>query len=744
MARFCSCFLLVYCFFSLFSVEICFGDEFSIMSVDLESFHGDYTPPSPPPPPSSPQPPSLSCEEDLEGLGSLETICELNSSLNLQGDVYIAGNGSLRILPGVTLKCPKTGCSITINVSKGEFSLGGNAVIIGGTVHVSASRAQLFEGSVVNVSALAGEPPAQTTGTPSGVQGGGGGHGGRGASCVTDNKKLPDDVWGGDAYSWSSLEEPWSYGSKGGTTSKEEDYGGGGGGRIKFEIGESIEVGGSLLADGGDGGVKGGGGSGGSIHIKAQRMIGSSILSARGGNGFAGGGGGRISIDVFSRHDDIDFFVHGGRSFGCLENAGAAGTYFDAVPRSLIVCNRNMSTNTDTLLMEFPKRSLWTNVYIRNHAKASVPLFWSRVQVRGQIRLSCGALVSFGLPHYASSEFELMAEELLMSDSIVKIYGGLRMTVKMHLMWNSKMLIDAGGDSIIATSLLEASNLLVLKESSMIHSNANLGVHGQGFLNLSGPGDTIEAERLILSLFYSINVGPGSVLRGPLENVNNKNMTPRLYCELQDCPAELIHPPEDCNVNSSLPFTLQICRVEDVIIEGTMTGSVVHFHWVRTVLIHDSGTITASGLGCTGGLGRGKVLNNGLGGGGGHGGRGGEGYYDGNFIEGGVAYGDADLPCELGSGSGNDSLAGAVAGGGIIVMGSLEHSLSNLSVYGSIRADGESFGKDFRKHGHKSVSVIGPGGGSGGTILLFVHVAILGDSSLISTVGGHGDRKSVV
>lgn len=40
----------------------------------------------------------------------------------------------------------------------------------------------------------------------------------------------------------------------------------------------------------------------------------------------------------------------------------------------------------------------------------------------------------------------------------------------------------------------------------MIHSNANLGVHGQGLLNLSGPGDWIEAQRLVLSLFYSIHV----------------------------------------------------------------------------------------------------------------------------------------------------------------------------------------------------------------------------------------------
>lgn len=49
-------------------------------------------------------------------------------------------------------------------------------------------------------------------------------------------------------------------------------------------------------------------------------------------------------------------------------------------------------------------------------------------------------------------------------------------------------------------------HLSVKQESSVIHSNANLGVHGQGLLNLSGPGDSIEAQRLVLSLFYNIHV----------------------------------------------------------------------------------------------------------------------------------------------------------------------------------------------------------------------------------------------
>ena len=76
-----------------------------------------------------------------------------------------------------------------------------------------------------------------------------------------------------------------------------------------------------------------------------------------------------------------DIVCAGGRSFGCPENAGAAGTLYDAVPKSLIVSNHNLSTQTDTLLLEFPYQPLWTNVFITNCAKVAVPLLWSRVQV---------------------------------------------------------------------------------------------------------------------------------------------------------------------------------------------------------------------------------------------------------------------------------------------------------------------------------------------------------------------------
>ncbi|KAK6147787.1 hypothetical protein DH2020_018699 [Rehmannia glutinosa] len=643
--------------------------DFSIVEYDYASklFRGDYSPPSPSPPSPPPHPPSLSCE-DLKGIGSVNTTCELSYSLNFTDDVYVEGRGNFFILQGVALTCPKLGCSIVINVT-GEFRLNSFAEIVAGSVFIVAGNASLFGGSVINVTARAAELPEPSKGTPDDAQGGGAGHGGRGASCVMDNKKLPEDVWGGDAYSWESLDKPWSYGSSGGTTNREEDYGGEGEGGFGWRqriLQMCVECFWRMV------------GMGNQrrrrvwwqcLHqVTENSRTGSGKICASGGTGFAGGGGGRVSVNVFSRHDDPIFFVHGGRSFGCPMNAGAAGTFFDAVPRRLVIDNHNMSTDTDTLLLQFPNQPLWTNVYIQNRAQATVPLLWSRVQVRGQLSLSCGAVLSFGLVHYALSEFELMAEELLMSDSIV--YGALRMSVKIHLMLNSKMLISGDSDAIVATSLLEASNLVVLKGSSMIHSTANLGLHGQGSLNLSGPGDVIEAQHL---------VGPGSVLRGPLENASDNNISEILTCK---------------------------------------------------------------GTGCISGLGHGELLPNGLSSGAGHGGRGGDAYYGGTYIRGGTAYGNAELPCELGSGSGNESLPSATAGGGVIVMGSLEHSLTKLVVHGEIKADGETYGKYVGGNDGFVVSDVSPGGGSGGTVLLFVHNFVLDDTATISTSGGHGSPNA--
>lgn len=267
--------IIMLCTFMLkFNFALDDDDGFSIIEFgngNSYPFHGDYSPPTPPPPSLPPFPPSSSCEDDLMGFGSLESVCKVNSSLKLSDDLYIKGSGSLEIDSGVIISCPFAGCSTTVSLG-GDFNLGVNASIVVGALWVLAKNANFLQGSIVNVSALGGAPPAQTSRTPVGLQGAGGGHGGRGANCLADNSKLPEDVWGGDAYAWSEVDQPWSFGSHGGTTSKEVDYGGGGGGRIRLNTTESVDLSGTFLANGGNAGTKGGGGSGGSIFISTYTM----------------------------------------------------------------------------------------------------------------------------------------------------------------------------------------------------------------------------------------------------------------------------------------------------------------------------------------------------------------------------------------------------------------------------------------------------------------------------------------
>ncbi|XWS38680.1 hypothetical protein CRYUN_Cryun19dG0151800 [Craigia yunnanensis] len=678
---------------------------------------------------------SLSCE-DLEGVGSFNTTCLLNSNLYLSSDLYIYGTGNLEILPHVSIKCPTDGCVVTFNMS-GNVNVGQYVAIVAGSVVIYAANLTVGHNSAINTTSLAGPPPPQTSGTPVGIDGAGGGHGGRGASCLKNNKT---SFWGGDVYAWSTLSEPWSFGSKGGSkgdgTSDGPQFAGKGGGRVKIIVKDMLYLNGSVTAEGGDGGLKGGGGSGGSIFIRAVKLKGYGTISAAGGRGWGGGGGGRISLDCYSIQEDVKVSVHGGLSFGCPGNSGAAGTYFNADLLSLRVGNDNVTTETETPLLDFPISPLWSNVFVENNAKVLVPLLWTRVQVRGQISLYCGGAIVFGLSAYPVSEFELVAEELLMSDSIIKVFGAFRVYVKMLLMWNSKIQIDGGGNTVVTASILEVRNLVVLRENSVISSNANLGVYGQGLLKLTGQGDAIKGQRLSLSLFYNITVGPGSLLQAPMDDDASRSVVTNSLCESQTCPIDLITPPDDCHVNYTLSFSLQICRVEDLLVNGIIKGSIIHIHRARTVTIDADGLITASELGCSKGIGRGNYLN-GAGSGAGHGGRGGAGYFNGRVSNGGHEYGNADLPCELGSGTeGPTQSFGHVIGGGMIVMGSNQWPLLRLSIYGSLRADGQSFGKA-TVDGNGSL-IGGLGGGSGGTVLLFLKELMLAENSSLSTFGGNG------
>ena len=69
--------------------------------------------------------------------------------------------------------------------------------------------------------------------------------------------------------------------------------------------------------------------------------------------------------------------------------------------------------------------------------------------------------------------------------------------------------------------------------------------------------------------------------------------------------------------------------------------------------------------------------------------------------------------------------------------------MSSLSIQGSVSADGENFEPAIRREKFAIFDNFtgGPGGGSGGTILLFLHTLSVGESAILSSMGGYSSSN---
>jgi hypothetical protein len=154
--------------------------------------------------------------------------------------------------------------------------------------------------------------------------GGGAGYGGAGGN-----------VCGYGSSTYGSESAPTDFGSGGG--SGNAGAGGAGGGAVWAHVLGTLELDGSIIADGGDGGTGGGGGSGGSVYLTVYRFVGSGSISADGGNSGivaagggadylgGGGGGGRIAV-----HAEYNAFAGTLEALGGTAGAirGEDGTIF--------------------------------------------------------------------------------------------------------------------------------------------------------------------------------------------------------------------------------------------------------------------------------------------------------------------------------------------------------------------------------------------------------------------------------
>jgi hypothetical protein len=146
----------------------------------------------------------------------------------------------------------------------------------------------------------------------------GAGHGGHGASS-TGNYAA-----GGNIYDY--MTSPTGYGSGGGAYSP-YSFGGSGGGAIHLTVTGTLQMDGTISANGGNGsGTGGGGGSGGSIWLAVGTLSGAGSITANGGSGAdsigGGGGGGIIYIPCNNNFFTGNVLAYGGGG----ANWGGAGT----------------------------------------------------------------------------------------------------------------------------------------------------------------------------------------------------------------------------------------------------------------------------------------------------------------------------------------------------------------------------------------------------------------------------------
>ncbi len=274
--------------------------------------------------------------------GSLSTTCYVSSVQTLADTETISGSGNLIIQNGGELTTAYNSTnhhydSFVIDIS-GDLTVQDGGKITG-NVDITADNVTIEGdggngGGRIDVS-YKGYKEGGTRGNGYGPgggsyakgRGGGAGYGGNGGNTY----------YGGAGTSYGILSEPNDLGSGGGASAN--GSGGSGGGMIKLVVGGTLNLEGSILADGENGNISGGrgsgGGSGGSIWINAGEIQGNGMMSADGGSGgdtgnnYAGGGGagGRIAIYFNNDNSSLTKKVYSGVNEGY--QYGGSGTIYE-------------------------------------------------------------------------------------------------------------------------------------------------------------------------------------------------------------------------------------------------------------------------------------------------------------------------------------------------------------------------------------------------------------------------------
>ena len=298
--------------------------------------------------------------------------------------------------------------TLTIN---GTLTHGDNSTTQSFEVDFAAASATISSTGSINVDALGWDGDTNAVdghgdgGGPSALSGGGagagyGGYGGRASVEPT----------GGDAY--CNIENPQKIGSGGGGRISD---GGAGGGLIILNVSGTLDIEGTISADGENGlAQRSGGGSGGGINITAGTITGTpSEFSFSGGNGQfdgAGGGGGGCAFIEATGASSLDprtFSMDGGTGYAGGATSGGAGLvlHTDSGGEDIVYSiNDNVSYTVTPLLstLTLDKLYISSNSIIAPDSGTTLtlvnndPFFFSGTPADGTgiLRLNEGALTT--------------------------------------------------------------------------------------------------------------------------------------------------------------------------------------------------------------------------------------------------------------------------------------------------------------------------------------------------------------
>jgi len=287
----------------------------------------------------------------LQNYGNLETGSSTNITYNTLNwstkGIITDGGGTFALLSsGGNVTVPST--AILFANTARTFS---NLIIEGDLTHTKNTFSETYKIDLIITNDLTINGTVtldykgywSSTGTGEGIDSangaGGAGYGGTGGAGKTGA--------GGSSYGLNTI--PTNIGSGGGRYSS-QGLGGAGGGAVKFNVGDTATIAGTISANGQNGqyALGTGGGSGGSIYIITGILEGAGTVRSNGGNrsGTDGGGGagGRIAFYYLSDISSISPTVAGGTGY----NNGSAGTIYTELTNQSPIAPDSLLTEGET------------------------------------------------------------------------------------------------------------------------------------------------------------------------------------------------------------------------------------------------------------------------------------------------------------------------------------------------------------------------------------------------------------